>query len=106
MNPDAKEQAEKIILAKMKAMETKARKYEDKVNAVLKQITDLNEENRRLDQNNFDDINTDRIASNKEKIANLRKEIKKINEEKERDLGVELNLDFRDDFSIRPKLDI
>ena len=43
---------------------------------------------------------------NKEKIKELHQKIKQINKEKEAAIGCELNLGFRDDSNLRPKVDI
>jgi phage host-nuclease inhibitor protein Gam len=102
---DAQENAEKIILARIKQMEKTAKKYEDQINELFKQIDSLEKENRKLlkdDNKNNEQI----INENKQKIKELLLDIKKLNKQKEDALGVPLDLNFRDDSNIRPNVDI
>lgn len=102
---DAQENAEKIILAKLKILEKQATKFEDQVFAKLKEINILNKENKILSAKN-DKESKDKIEANNLKIKELHQQIKEINKEKEKALGCELNLAFRDDSNIRPSLNI
>ena len=95
---DAQENAEKIILARIKQMEKTAKKYEDQINELFKQIDSLEKENRKL----LKDDN----KNNEQKIKELLLDIKKLNKQKEDALGVPLDLNFRDDSNIRPNVDI
>ena len=45
---DAQENAEKIILAKLKMLEKQATKYENQVNDVLKEMASIDKENKVL----------------------------------------------------------
>lgn len=101
---DAQEQAEKIILAKIKQMETQAKKFEDKVNVLLKEIIEIDKENKKLSENEKE--NQEKINANNAKKSQLFLEIKKINQEKEKALGCDLQLAFRDDSAIKTELPI
>ena len=63
-------------------------------------------ENKKLLKDNNDDKNKNKIEENKEKIHNLHKKIIQINKDKEKTLGVPLNLTYRDDSSFRPTVNI
>ena len=45
---DAQENAEKIIMAKLKMLEKQATKFENQVNDVLKEIATIDKENKAL----------------------------------------------------------
>ena len=102
---DAQENAEKIILAKLKMLEKQATKYENQVNDVLKEMASIDKENKVLIAKG-DTESLKQVEANKEKIKELHKEIKQINKDKETAIGCELNLGFRDDSNLRPKVDI
>ena len=54
---DAQENAEKIILAKLKMLEKQATKFENQVNDVLKEIATIDKENKAAEpQVNLDNI--------------------------------------------------
>ena len=87
---DAQENAEKIIMAKLKMLEKQATKFENQVNDVLKEIATIDKENKAL------------IAKgDADSLKNV-----EDNKEKEAAIGCELNLGFRDDSNLRPKVDI
>ena len=102
---DAQENAEKIILAKLKMLEKQATKYENQVNDVLKEMASIDKENKVLIAKG-DTESLKQVEANKEKIKELHKKIKQINKDKETAIGCELNLGFTDDSNLRPKVDI
>lgn len=102
---DAQENAEKIIMAKLKMLEKQATKFENQVNDVLKEIATIDKENKALIAKGDAD-SLKKVEDNKVKIKELHQKIKQINKEKEAAIGCELNLGFRDDSNLRPKVDI
>lgn len=102
---DAQENAEKIILAKLKMLEKQATKFENQVSDVLKEIASIDKENKTLTAKG-DSESLKQVEANKIKIKELHHKIKQINKDKEKAIGCELNLGFRDDSNLRPKVDI
>ena len=67
---DAQENAEKIILAKLKMLEKQATKYENQVNDVLKEMASIDKENKVLIAKG-DTESLKQVEANKEKIKEL-----------------------------------
>ena len=63
---DAQENAEKIILAKLKMLEKQATKYENQVNDVLKEMASIDKENKVLIAKG-DTESLKQVEANKEK---------------------------------------
>lgn len=102
MDIEKPENVEMIIKAKLKQMEFQAMKYELEISKIAADIVELEKENRKYKAEN----NTEKCLDIAKKIQESRQKIKQLNKQKEKDLGCELNLTFRDDFRIKTKVNI